>query len=70
MSLRKYEKNTTQYEFYKRMYKHQDLNFVLKMKQKYIDDRDYIMKWWIPKAVERYRKLLKEKNLQTDTLWY
>ena len=35
MSLRKYEKNTKQYEFYKRMYKHQDLNFVLKMKQKY-----------------------------------
>ena len=40
------------------------------MKEKIKEGMDYIMKWWTPKAVERYRKLLKEKNLQTDTLWY
>ena len=35
MPLRNYEVGSKQYEFYKRMYEHQDLNFVLKMKQKY-----------------------------------
>ena len=40
------------------------------MKDKIEEGMDYIMKWWIPKAVKRYKKLLKEKNLQTDTLWY
>jgi len=40
-----------------------------------IDDRinrglDYIMEWWIPKAGKRYEKLLKNKNLQDDSLWY
>ena len=40
------------------------------MKNKIEEGMDYIMKWWIPKAVKRYKKLLKEKNLQTDTLWY
>ena len=35
MPLRNYEVGTKQYEFYKRMYENQDLNFVLKMKQKY-----------------------------------
>ena len=33
--LRKYEENTKQSEFYKEMYKNQDLDYVLKMKQKY-----------------------------------
>ena len=35
MSLRTYSVNSKQYDFYKRMYEHQDLDFVLKMKQKY-----------------------------------
>ena len=34
-TLRTYEENTKQCEFYKEMYKKQDLDFVLKMKQKY-----------------------------------
>ena len=33
--LRTYEEDTKQCEFYKEMYKYQDLDFVLKMKQKY-----------------------------------
>ena len=35
MSLRKYEVGSKQYEFYKKMYENQTLNFVLRMKQKY-----------------------------------
>ena len=35
MLLRKYELGTKQSEFYKEMYKHQTLDFVLSMKQKY-----------------------------------
>ena len=34
-TLRTYEENTKQCEFYKEMYKKQDLDFILKMKQKY-----------------------------------
>ena len=34
-TLRKYEENTKQSELYKEMYENQDLDFVLKMKQKY-----------------------------------
>ena len=34
-NLRNYSINSKQYEFYKRMYEHQDLNFVLMMKEKY-----------------------------------
>ena len=35
MPLRNYEVGSKQYEFYKKMYENQTLNFVLKMKQKY-----------------------------------
>ena len=35
MSLRNYEVGSKQYEFYKKMYENQTLDFVLKMKQKY-----------------------------------
>ena len=34
-NLRKYEVGSKQYEFYKKMYEHQTLDFVLKMKDKY-----------------------------------
>ena len=60
-------------EFYKNtkeFLRNEGIEKDLVMKEKIKEGMDYIMKWWIPKAVERYRKLLKEKNLQTDTLWY
>ena len=42
----------------------------LKMKQKYIDDSDYIMKWWKPKAIKRYTKLFDEGRLTPEKLFY
>ena len=42
----------------------------LKMKQKYIDDSDYIMKWWKPKAIRRYTKLFDENRLKPEKLFY
>ena len=42
----------------------------LKMKQKYIDDSDYIMKWWKPKAIKRYTKLHEENRLKPEKLFY
>ena len=42
----------------------------LKMKQKYIDDSDYIMKWWKPKAIRRYTKLFDEGRLKPEKLFY
>jgi len=42
----------------------------LKMKQKYIDDSDYIMKWWKPRAIRRYTKLFDEGRLKPEKLFY
>ena len=42
----------------------------LKMKQKYVDDSDYIMKWWKPKAIKRYSKLHDENRLKPEKLFY
>ena len=42
----------------------------LKMKQKYIDDSDYIMKWWKPKAIKRYTKLFDDGRLKPEKLFY
>ena len=42
----------------------------LKMKQKYVDDSDYIMKWWKPKAIKRYTKLFDEGRLKPEKLFY
>ena len=42
----------------------------LKMKQKYIDDSDYVMKWWKPKAIKRYSKLFDENRLKPEKLFY
>jgi len=42
----------------------------LKMKQKYIDDSDYIMNWWKPKAIKRYTKLFDEGRLKPEKLFY
>ena len=42
----------------------------LKMKQKYFEDSDYIMKWWKPKAIKRYTKLFDEGRLKPEKLFY
>lgn len=42
----------------------------LKMKQKYSEDSDYIMKWWKPKAIRRYTKLFDEGRLKPEKLFY
>jgi len=42
----------------------------LKMRQKYSDDSDYIMKWWKPKAIRRYSKLFDENRLKPEKLFY
>jgi len=42
----------------------------LKMKKKYSEDSDYIMKWWKPKAIKRYSKLFDEGRLKPEKLFY
>ena len=42
----------------------------LKMKEKYSEDSDYIMKWWKPKAIKRYTKLFDEGRLKPEKLFY
>ena len=42
----------------------------LKMKKKYNDDSDYIMKWWKPKAIRRYTKLFDEGRIKPEKLFY
>jgi len=42
----------------------------LKMRQKYSDDSDYIMKWWKPKAIRRYSKLFDEGRIKPEKLFY
>ena len=42
----------------------------LKMKKKYVEDSDYIMKWWKPKAIRRYSKLLDEGRIKPEKLFY
>jgi len=31
---------------------------------------DYILDWWKPKAINRYKTLFKKKKLETEPLWY
>ena len=42
----------------------------LKMKKKYVEDSDYIMNWWKPKAIKRYSKLFDENRLKPEKLFY
>ena len=42
----------------------------LVMKKKYIEDVDYINKWWKPKAIRRYVKLLDEDRIKPEKLFY
>ena len=40
------------------------------MKKKYIEDVDYINKWWKPKAIRRYTKLLDQNRIKPEKLFY
>ena len=42
----------------------------LVMKPKFVNDVDYIMNWWKPKAIRRYIKLYDNNNLKPETLYY
>tara|TARA_R110000744_G_scaffold54207_1_gene115192 strand:- start:2800 stop:3993 length:1194 start_codon:yes stop_codon:yes gene_type:complete len=42
----------------------------LKMRKKYSDDSEYVMKWWKPKAIKRYTKLFDEGKLKPEKLFY
>jgi len=40
------------------------------MKNKYAEDVDYINRWWKPKAIRRYVKLLDEDRIKPEKLFY
>ena len=42
----------------------------LVMKKKYVEDVDYINKWWRRKAIRRYTKLLEENRIKPEKLFY
>lgn len=42
----------------------------LKMKPLFQKDLDGILDWWVPKAINRYKKLKSENNLKTDVHFY
>ena len=42
----------------------------LVMKKKFVDDYDYINKWWKKKAIKRYTKLLEQGRIKDETLFY
>ena len=42
----------------------------LVMKNKYDEDVDYINRWWKPKAIRRYVKLLDEDRIKPEKLFY
>ena len=42
----------------------------LVMKKKFIEDYDYINRWWKKKAIKRYTKLLEQGRIKDETLFY
>ena len=40
------------------------------MKPKFVNDVDYIMNWWKPKAIRRYTKLYDNNNIKPEALFY
>ena len=40
------------------------------MKKKFVEDYDYINRWWKKKAIKRYTKLLEQDRLKSETLFY
>jgi hypothetical protein len=42
----------------------------LVMKKKFVEDYEYINKWWKKKAIRRYTKLLEQDRIKDETLFY
>jgi hypothetical protein len=42
----------------------------LVMKKKFVEDYDYIDRWWKKKAIKRYTKLLEQDRIKDETLFY
>jgi len=42
----------------------------LVMKKKFVEDYDYINRWWKKKAIKRYTKLLEQDRIKDETLFY
>ena len=42
----------------------------LVMKKKFVDDYEYINKWWKKKAIKRYTKMLEQGRIKNETLFY
>ena len=42
----------------------------LKIKPQIEGGMDYINNWWVPKAINRYKKLSEKNNLNDEILWY
>ena len=42
----------------------------LVMKKKFVEDYDYINRWWKKKAIKRYTKLLEQDRIKDETLYY
>ena len=42
----------------------------LVMKKKYVEDYEYINKWWKKKAIKRYKNLLIQGRIKNETLYY
>ena len=42
----------------------------LVMKKKFIEDYEYINRWWKKKAIRRYTKLLEQDRIKDETLFY
>ena len=40
------------------------------MKKKFVEDYEYINRWWKKKAIKRYTKLLEQGRIKDETLFY
>lgn len=53
-------------EFLQNKIKEEDL----KLKELFSKDKQGVLEWWKPKAIERYKKLQTEGNIKSDILYY
>ena len=53
-------------EFLQNKIKEEDL----KLKELFSKDKQGVLEWWKPKAIERYKKLQNEGNIKSDILYY
>ena len=58
------------YENSKEFFQNKITEDKLVMKPLFKDDKNAIMSWWIPKAIDRYKKLKLEGNLKPDIHFY